>query len=444
MTRQMSDTDVPEPSPYDWTEKVSAEAMAAVLQRALPADVMNDAPAVVFHDLGRMRARIRTLRRHFPDHALHAVAIKANPLIDVLRDIVAEGAGLEAASMEEVHCALAAGCPPSRIVYNSPAKRRGDLVEALRRGVAINADSLDELARIEALRTSDSASRVCLRINPLVGSGTIAITSVANRDSKFGIPLDREEAIVGAFRRYPWLTGLHIHVGSQGCQVEMLTEAVGVTLRLRGRIHEALGRTQVTTLNVGGGLPWAYREGEVPPSLERYAGALREEHPELFGGDIGIVTEFGRAVQAGCGWAASRVEYVKEDRDEPLAVIHLGADFLMRTAYHPGDWPHRLSVLTPEGEVKSGERRAYTVAGPLCFSGDVIARSRMLPVLEEGDWVVIHDAGAYTLSMWSRHCSRGLPLVLGYDERDEGGGKIDFKTLRQSEAPEDVVAFWSP
>jgi len=426
-----------------WTTKLSAPAMAAVLRQALRDAIADGAPAVVFHDLGRMRERVRTIQRAFPAQTLHAIAIKANPLIEVLREVVELGAGLEAASMEEVHCGLAAGCPPPRIVYNSPAKRREDLAEALRLGVHINADTLDELARIDALRAStETASDVSLRINPLVGSGTIAITSVAKRDSKFGVPIASEEAITEAFRRYPWLTGLHVHVGSQGCGLELLVEAARLIAGLRDRIHAVLSAHRITHVNIGGGLPWSYRDDEEPPALEDYVDRLRTVSPALFEDDVTLVTEFGRSVQAGCGWAASRVEYVKHDRDEPFALVHLGADFLMRTAYHPNDWPHRFTVLTPDGAIKAGDERSQTIAGPLCFAGDVIARSRPLPAIEEGDWVLIHDAGAYTLGMWSRHCSRGIPPVIGYD----GGATRDdvaFRTLRKRETPEDVVAFWS-
>ncbi len=429
------------PLSHTWTTRPATPDLASVLRRALHEGTLDDLPAAVFHDLGMMRAKVQTLQRLFPDGTLHAVAIKANPLIEVLGEIVALGAGLEAASMEEVHCALAAGCPPERIVYNSPAKRVDDLADALRLGLHINADTLDELDRIDTLLGSmDTTSTVCLRINPLVGSGAIAITSVANRTSKFGVLLESEQSIVDVFRRYSWLSGLHLHVGSQGCEVEMLVEAARIILDLRVRIHEATGRTQITTLNMGGGLPWAYRDETSPPSPENYVELLKREVPELFENDLTLITEFGRSVQAGCGWAASQVEYVKEDRDPHMAVIHLGADFLMRTAYHPDDWPHRLSVLNSEGEVKDGDLVPQTIVGPLCFSGDIIARSRLLPRIEPGDWIVIHDTGAYTLGMWTRHCSRGMPLVLGYGE---GVVEAGFKTLRRRETPEDIAAFWS-
>jgi diaminopimelate decarboxylase len=133
----------------------------------------------------------------------------------------------------------------------------------------------------------------------------------------------------------------------------------------------------------------------------------------------------------------SRVEYVKPA--QRLAVIHLGADFLLRPVYQPESWQHELFVLNHRGEPKSGSVQPITVAGPLCFAGDIVAHNVLLPPVELNDWIVIRDVGAYTLSMWSRHCSRGIPAVLGYDpdRRDS------LRVLRQAETSDDIVQFWS-
>jgi diaminopimelate decarboxylase len=80
-----------------------------------------------------------------------------------------------------------------------------------------------------------------------------------------------------------------------------------------------------------------------------------------------------------------------------------------------------------------------SVAGPLCFAGDVLARDVLLPPVDEGDWIVIRDVGAYTLSMWSRHCSRGIPAVIGYDPQRTQ----PMRLLRRGETPDDVVRYWS-
>jgi diaminopimelate decarboxylase len=149
------------------------------------------------------------------------------------------------------------------------------------------------------------------------------------------------------------------------------------------------------------------------------------------------VTEFGRAIQANCGVAVSRVEYVKPD--QRLAVIHWGADFLLRPVYRPDDWKHEFFVLNGQGRPKTGAAVPATIVGPLCFAGDVVARDVLLPPIDEGDWIVVRDVGAYTLSMWSRHCSRGIPAVIGYDPPPTES----LRVLRAAETPADVVRFWS-
>jgi len=148
------------------------------------------------------------------------------------------------------------------------------------------------------------------------------------------------------------------------------------------------------------------------------------------------MTEFGRAVQANCGLAVSRVEYVKPS--QRMAVIHLGADLLLRPVYRPEEWAHEFFVLDRHGKPKSGATRPLTLAGPLCFAGDIIARDVSLPPVEQGDWIVIRDVGAYTLSMWSRHCSRGMPPIVGYDP----GPPESVNILRHAETPSDIARFW--
>ena len=416
--------------------RISPDEAATIVQAAQMGGLL-EAPSAVFHHLGLMRARIAALEAAFPERTLHTVAIKANPVVEILREVVRAGAGLEAASMEEVHLALAADCPPERLVFDSPAKTVDEIRQALQRGVYLNVDNFDELSRIDAARrTCDSTSLVGLRVNPMVGGGTIAHTSVAGADSQFGVPLpSNRQAIVDAFRTRPWLCGLHVHVGSQGCGLEILTEAVARVVELRLEIQQKSGRA-VSHLDIGGGLPTVYRTGETAPTPDEYARRLRERSPGVFSPDLRLVTEFGRAIQANCGIAVSRVEYVKPSRR--MAAIHLGADLLLRLVYRPEEWAHEFFVLDRRGVPKKGKPRPVTLAGPLCFAGDVLARELPLPPVEQGDWIVIRDVGAYTLSLWSRHCSRGIPTIAGYDP-----GQADpVCILRRAETPSDIVRFW--
>ena len=425
---------------FDWQQGITGDEAGAVIQAALAAGHVGDRSALMFHDLGMLSRRVAQLQGTFPPQTLHALAIKANPIVALLRHGVERGMGLEAASIEEVALARAAGCSPARIVYDSPAKTPREIALALSTGIVLNADNFHELERIRrALDAgSETGSLIGLRINPQVGIGSIGMLSLSGHYSKFGVPLqERRSEIVEAYRRHPWLRALHLHIGSQGIRQEQLISAVRTAFELRDEIHAALGEPRIESVDIGGGLPWRYREQDDVPTPESYAAALREQVPEAFSADVRLITEFGRAVQTGCGFAASRVEYVKQDGGKRTAVIHFGADLMMRRVYRPGDWPHRLSVLAPDGTFKQGPAEPHTVAGPLCFAGDLVAEDVDLPLVEEGDWIVIHDAGGYTIGLWSRHCNRGLPPVLGYET-----DPWRFRTLLAGEQPDDVVRFW--
>lgn len=421
-----------------WTSRLSTDELAQRTAKLVRDGHLEGERSVFVHDLDRMEERIGALHDAFPDNALHGLAVKANPVLAVLRAAVEAGAGLECASIEEVELSLAAGCAPDRIIFDSPAKTMEELSDALSRGLHLNLDNFDELRRVARWVDENGVpgGHVGIRVNPQVGTGSISMTSVAGRVSKFGVPLaTRRAELLDAFETYPWLDGLHVHVGSQGCEMEQLVSAVRTIFDLR---DEANGRRDipVTQVDIGGGLPARYTDDFEPPELLDYVEQLRAAVPEAFEDDVRLLTEFGRSIQATCGWAISRVEYVKREGDTTMAVIHLGADGLMRPVYAPDDWYHDYLVLDGDGALSDNGEVPITVVGPLCFGGDILTRDRKLPEPREGDLVVVRDVGAYTLSMWSRHCSRGLPTVLGW--RDSGA-----TVLKEREDPQDVVAFWS-
>jgi diaminopimelate decarboxylase len=425
-------------------ERIDTDRISAALRAALASGRLHDdEPWLVALDLDLIAARIAAAQAAFPADTLHAVAIKANPLVSVLRRLVAQGAGLEAASMGEVALALHAGCPPERIVFDSPAKTTAELARALELGLRINLDNFDELRRCAAILAAQPHLRpahgVGLRVNPEVGQGRIALTSVAARGSKFGVGLSaHRQAILDAFAEHPWLTGLHVHIGSQGCELAMLAEGACRIEALALQIGQRTGRA-VQTIDLGGGLPTAYEAGERRAGFEEYAALLAEVCPRWMSGEVRLITEFGRAVHANAGFAVSRVEFVKpDDQGGVIAVLHFGADLALRRAYAPEQWQHEFSAWSVSGRhLDSRKVCATTLAGPLCFSGDVMARRLMLPELEPGDLVIMHDVGAYTFSMWSRYCSRSFPEIVGFS-----GAPVALETLRVRENEQDLVKFW--
>jgi len=422
------------------TNRLSATQMSAVLSTALEqGEVSDEDSAVVFYDLSLFERRIEELKAAFPEDTVHAIAAKANPLVSILRLARRLGAGLEAATLGEVRSAELCGYEPSRIVFDSPAKTRSELAHALRAGIHINADSFDELERIEVLRQAvPSTSNIGLRINPQIGSGSIVTTNVAEKHSKFGVPLeDCEDRIVESYRAHPWLNGIHMHVGSQGCSMTQLVEAAKKLSSLAAKIGDRVG-DQIRWIDIGGGMPVEYRSDEPVASMQDYVAQLKANCPALFDERYSLITEFGRYVHANAGWTASRVEYVKRYAGVNTAVIHVGADLLLRRCYEPQYWHHDFSVTDRYGRLKSSKNmQEYTIAGPLCFGSDIVARELPLPEIEEGDFLLIHDTGAYTLSMWSRYTSRQVPRVVGYE--DDGAR---FETLKAREPVDELFRFW--
>lgn len=421
-------------------ERLSAQVMAATLSRALGEGVFgNSDDAVVFYDLTRLDSALDALRNAFPPTTLHAVAVKANPTVEVLSRIRMAGHGAEVASMGELHLALAAGFPAESIVFDSPVKTRRELEVALKMGININANTLNELVRIASLySTIGSSSRVGIRVNPETGKGSIDATSVAVQHSKFGVSLrECRAALTSAFSEYPWLTGLHLHIGSQGMSHKQLLDGVGAVYDF---FVQSRDNAPIHVFNIGGGLPAKYRESDTPVQFKEYSTALSQRCPALFDPGVSLITEFGRSVHASCGWVASRIEYVVEHGDAmPTLFVHVGADMFLRKAYRPNDWHHDISICDSSGRLRTGPQRMYSVAGPLCFAGDYIDRGVSLPAnVSEGDFLLIHDAGAYTFSMWSIYNSRQFPAIIGYE-----GAEKRFRCLRRRQLAEEIVDFWS-
>jgi len=425
---------------------LSPAELSRVLSRAVtcPGLLSEADTAILFYDLSAIGARINELQQLFPEGTLHAMAVKANPLLKILSFANNLHTGAEVASLPELYLAEKVGFNPGHIVYDSPCKTREELEYALKTGVCLNADSFEELGRIaEILKTIKSGSIIGLRINPQVGPGRIKTTSVADGISKFGIPMDQNrDKILQCYLQYPWLQGIHVHIGSQGCPVPLLIEGIrkvlDLSLEVNAMLQQQSAPNRIRNFDIGGGLPVSYYPSIEPVNMQQFAEMLQSSCKELFSGQYRIITEYGRYIYANAGWVASKVEYVKREPGYNIIITHVGADLFLRKCYNPSDWHHHITVTDKHGHVKTGiDPTKYTVAGPLCFAGDVLASDIELPVVEEGDFLILHDAGAYTLSMWSRYNSRQMPLVIGYYETGN-----NFEVLRRRETLNDLLEFW--
>ncbi|GEK00511.1 diaminopimelate decarboxylase [Streptomyces sp. ATE26] len=407
-----------------------------------------DAAVVGLLDVTGIRESAGALRAAFDavvapgTPVLHAFAVKASPLVPVLRLLHEEGIGAEVASPGELALVRAAGLPPENTVLDSPAKTPAELREALALGVAVNADNPQELDRLDALVASAATrSPLGIRVNPQIGGGTIGATSTATETSKFGVALRDEGArewVVQAYADRPWLTRLHAHTGSQGIPLALLARGVAETYALAEEINARIGRRQIDTLDIGGGLPVNFESEATAPTYAQYARTLKAEVPGLFDGRYGLVTEFGRSLLAKHGTVVARVEYAKSSGGRRIAVTHAGVQVATRTVYAPGAWPLRIAAYDAKGRPKPGPEVTQDVAGPACFSGDLLAEGRSMPPLEQGDYAAALDTGAYYFAHHYAYNSLTRPGVYGFAPDAAGG--VAFATVREPQTVAEVVA----
>jgi diaminopimelate decarboxylase len=421
------------------------EAVRAAVEQGL---LGPDAPLAGLLDVTGIRRSAAALRAAFEEVAapgtpvLHAFAVKATPLVPVVRLLWEEGIGAEVASPGELALARAAGVPTAATVLDSPAKTPDELREALALGIAVNADNPQELDRLDALmRGPASASPLGIRVNPQVGGGAIEALSTATATSKFGVALRDDGArewVVRAYLERPWLTRLHAHTGSQGIPLELMARGVAEVYALAEEINARAGRRQVDTLDIGGGLPVNFASDATAPTYAAYARLLRDTVPGLFDGRYGLVTEFGRSLLAKHGTVVARVEYAKRAGGRPVAVTHAGVQVATRTVYAPEAWPLRIAAYDAKGRPKEGPAVVQDVAGPACFAGDLLAREQALPLLEQGDYAAALDTGAYYFAHHYAYNSLARPAIHGF--APDGTGGVAFAVVREQQTLAEIVA----
>jgi len=417
-----------------------------IVQTALNNHILNnDTTAIGVMDFDHLRATVSDLHAAFPSQFFHTFAVKANALVKILQELRLAGMGAEVASPGELKIALAAGFTSEQIIFDSPAKTKHDLRSCIQHNIALNIDNEQELARIDELKNEfpDSTSVIGFRINPQIGGGNISSTSTATSTSKFGFALadhGQREALINIYKQRPWLTSLHTHSGSQGCELELMAQGINELVELAEEINLAVGFQQVTQLDIGGGLPVNFESEEMTPTFKEYADVLESYVPKLFSGQYKIKTEFGRAIAAKSGFILTRVEYTKSSGGRHIATTHAGAQILTRTAFLPNSWPIRVTGFTQDGieRTENNSKVVETdVAGPCCFAGDLVCQAQFLPELQAGDFVMIHDTGGYYFTNHFDYNS--LPRVAVYSVEGENNS-LNFNNIRQADTLNDVLS----
>ncbi|TLX58833.1 diaminopimelate decarboxylase [Stutzerimonas nosocomialis] len=349
------------------------------------------------------RAHIEAQYRAYAD-ALEGVphlvcfAVKANSNLGVLNVLARLDAGFDIVSRGELERVLAAGGKPERIVFSGVGKTRDDMRRALEVGVhCFNVESTDELERLQEVAAElGVVAPVSLRVNPDVDAGTHPYISTGLKENKFGIAIADAEAVYARAHALPNLQviGVDCHIGSQLTSLPPFLDALDRLLALIDRL--AASGIRIRHLDLGGGLGVRYRD-EQPPLAGDYIQAVRKR---IEGRDLALVFEPGRSIVANAGVLLTRVEYLKHTEHKDFAIVDAAMNDLIRPALYQA-WMDVVPVTPREGET-----RTYDLVGPICETGDFLAKEREM-ALAEGDLLAVRSAGAYGFVMSSNYNTRG-------------------------------------
>jgi diaminopimelate decarboxylase len=332
-------------------------------------------------------------------------AAKANGNLSLLRALGERGAGADVFSSGELCLALEAGMAPGKLLFNGSSKTPADLRLAVEKGVKVTVDSLDELHQLDAAaKSAGKTAEISFRVNPALTVPTHPKIATGLATSKFGIP---HKEIPAAYRealscKNIWPVGLHCHIGSQILDIEPFIRAAEVMVRIAQELTR-MG-VQLEFIDLGGGLGIPYHhDTDLSPTPEDYAAKVV---PVFKAGveDCGIAPELwvepGRSLVADSTVLLTRVNSVKSAHKR-FANVDAGFNLLIRPAMY--DAYHEVIVANRADAPLTSE---YTVTGPICESGDILAPDRKLPDLAAGDLIAVLDAGAYGYAMSSQYNSR--------------------------------------
>jgi diaminopimelate decarboxylase len=375
-----------------------------------------------------------TLLRHFTvfDQAFKDVphmvcfAVKANSNLAVIRIFAKAGGGADVVSGGELYRAQKAGVPANKMVFAGVGKTRPEIEAALNAGILMfNVESSQELLFIDSVAGAmGKKAPVALRVNPDVDPQTHPYISTGLKENKFGVSHERIIQEYGVAARLPniEIVGLHKHIGSQITLVSPFADALEKTLRIVADLR-AEG-ISIRYVDIGGGLGITYND-EAPPHPDDLAKAII---PMLKRIGCTIIFEPGRVLVGNAGALVTKTLYTKTGGEKTFIIVDAAMNDLVRPSLY-GSYQHIVPILEEAGKRK---KAPADVVGPICESGDFLAKDRMLPEFHPGELMAVMSAGAYGFSMSSNYNSR--PRVA---EILVNGATYDV--IRRRETVEDLV-----
>jgi len=340
-------------------------------------------------------------------------AVKANSNLAILRLLAEEGAGFDIVSGGELYRIIAAGGDPAKCTFAGVGKTRDEIAYALYNNIAsFNIESEEELLAIDEVASSlDHKAPIAVRVNPDVDAKTHKYISTGKSENKFGIGLDRVEAVyeMASGLKHLELKGLQTHIGSQITEPKPFADAIDKIVPVAQHLRDRFG---IQFFSIGGGIGivyqgslesgdrvwWEQKENQAM-SIEEYAGTIV---PRLRPLRMRVLLEPGRFLVGNAGVLLTRVLFLKKTPNKVFIIVDAGMNVLIRPALYQGY--HEIVPLN-----ESGNKIRADVVGPVCESGDFIALDREIADVKAGDLLAIMSAGAYGFSMASNYNSRPLP-----------------------------------
>ncbi len=373
-----------------------------------------------------------TLLRHFKayDDAFNGYphiicfAVKSNPNTSVISLFAKQGGGADIVSGGELYVALKAGISPKKIVYAGVGKTADEIRFALKSKILMfNVESENELKEIDRVAgMMKTKATIALRINPDIDPGTHPYITTGMKKHKFGIPIEAalEYYRIASKLKNINVVGVHKHIGSQITKIAPFVDALKRILILIDRLNEQ--GTEIKYLDIGGGLGISYKDEEPPVPKDLAKNLI----PLLEGRKLTLIMEPGRSIVGNAGILVTKTLYLKEGEDKEFVIVDAGMNDLIRPSLY--DAYHRIEPV-----VKNKRETVLSdVVGPICESGDFLARGRELNRVKQGEYLAAMSAGAYGFSMSSNYNSRPRAAEVMVK------GKEHF-LIRKRETYEDLV-----
>ncbi|MDH5656910.1 MAG: diaminopimelate decarboxylase [Spirochaetia bacterium] len=328
-------------------------------------------------------------------------AMKSNSNSRILSLVQKEGLGADIVSGGELYRALKAGITPDKIVFSGVGKTDHEIKEALEAGIFLfSVESEDELNNLSSIASQlKKTAKISIRVNPDVDASTHPYISTGLRENKFGVMHDQAIELYKKTRQMNSIepVGIGFHIGSQLSSLDAFAEAGSVIRKLALELRNL--NFPIQFIDAGGGLGISY-DGSVIPSIEDYVQKLISS---ISLPDITIIFEPGRSLIGNAGILITKILYTKENSEKKFFICDAGMNDLMR----PSLYQAHHEILAVDSSL--GHEETADLVGPVCESGDFLAKNRKLPAFRRGDLAVVASAGAYAFSMSSTYNSRPRP-----------------------------------